>query len=218
MDITGFRDEQQRSEACRALLATGELGHLWTERGPTNEARTLARDPSTLPVGHRALVLAAWAFWTGERVPLRFDELVGLVEAEPICKLTTAAFYGPRAIDVWLTRSDVYEDFVATPADAHAAAAQLYDEARAVFAEGGEEPINFSAAPDACALGACRVAEYVLLEGVRPIRDVNKRIKAATKLTAHVLGLYAAIERDRAEEVLDEDHDDEEPPTTGSAC
>ena len=34
-----------------------------------------------------------------------------------------------------------------------------------MFSEGGQEPINFSSAPDACALGARAMAEYVLLEG-----------------------------------------------------
>ena len=79
-----FRDAQQRSEACRALLATGELGHFWNEQGPTEEACALAGDPSKLPAGDRALLLAAMAFWTGKPVPLRFDELIGLQESEPI--------------------------------------------------------------------------------------------------------------------------------------
>ena len=216
MDKTCFRDEQQRSSACRALLATGELGHLWTERGPTDEARRLLAEVPKPPLsaGHRVLFLAAWAFWTGERLPFRFDELVGLPEAEPICKLMTATIYGPKAIDVWLTRSDVREDFVATPEDAHAAAAQLYDEARAVFAEGGDDPINFTAAPDACALGASRMAEYALTKGVKPIRSDKARTKAALELTAHVLGLYARMERDLADGSAAEDDDDEEPSTT----
>jgi hypothetical protein len=200
-----FRDAQQRAEACRALLATGELGHFWNEQGPTEEARALAVDPSKLPAGDRALLLAAMAFWTGKPVPLRFDELIGLEESEPICKLTTAAFYGPKAVDVWLTRSDDVEGFVATPRDVHAAAAELYDEARAVLAEGGDDAINFSAAPDACAMGASRVAEYVLLRGVTPIRKDKKRYAAAMKLTVHVLGLYAAMERDCAAGAADED-------------
>jgi hypothetical protein len=200
-----FRDPQQRSEACRALLATGELGHFWSDLGPTEEARSLAGNPSKLPAGDRALLLAAMAFWTGKPVPLRFDELIGLEEAEPICKLTTAASYGPSAVDVWLTRSDDVEGFVATPQGVHAAAAELYDEARAVLAEGASEAINFSAAPDACALGASRVAEYVLATGVAPIRKDKKRYAEATKLTVHVLGLYAAMERKCAAGFDDQD-------------
>jgi hypothetical protein len=209
-----FRDAQQRSEACRALLATGELGHFWNEQGPTEQARALAGDPSKLPAGDRALLLAAMAFWTGKPVPLRFDELIGLQESEPICKLTTAAIYGPEAVDVWLTRSDDVEGFVATPRDVHAAAAELYDEARSTLAEGASEAINFSAAPDACAMGASRVAEYVLMKGVSPIRNDKKRYAAATKLTVHVLGLYAAMERDCAAGVADEDDDDDDANTT----
>jgi hypothetical protein len=211
-----FRDAQQRAEACRALLATGELGHLWNERGPTEDARTLARDPSALSAGDRALLLAAWAFETGERVPLRVDELLGLPEAEPICKLITAAVYGYKAIDVWLTRSDDVEGFVASHAGVHAAAAELYDEARSVFAEGGDEPINFSAAPDACALGASKMAEYVLMHGVSPIRKDKRRYAAAMKLTVHVLGLYAAIERERALGAADDDEDEDDDAPTGT--
>lgn len=216
MDKTCFRDDQQRSAACRALLATGGLERLWTDRGPTAKARRLLTETPDPPLsaGHRALFLAAWAFWTGERVPLGFDELVGLAEAEPICKLTTATIYGPKAIDVWLTRSDAREDFVATPEDVHAAAAQLYDEARAVFAEGGDEPINFNAAPDACALGASRMAEYVLIKGVKPIRADKQRTKAALELTGHVLGLYARIERDLADGSAAEDNDEDDEDLT----
>jgi hypothetical protein len=214
MHEDGFRDAQQRSAACRALLATGELGHFWNEQGPTDEARALAGDPRTLPAGDRALLLAAMAIWTGKPVPLRFDELLGLEESEPICKLTTAALYGPRAVDVWLTRSDDVERFVATPLDVHAAAAELYDEARAVLAEGGAEAINFSAAPDACAMGASRVAEYVLLKGVTPIRQDKKRYAAAMKLAVHVLGLYAAMERDCAEGHGDGGGNDDDAPNT----
>ena len=212
-----FRDAQQRFEACRALLATGELGRLWTEKGPTDEASALAGDPSRLPAGDRALLLAAFAFWTGKPVPLRLDELIGLQESEPICKLTTAAIYGPKAVDVWLTRSDDVEGFVATPQDVHAAAAELYDEARAVFAEGGADAINFSAAPDACALGASRMAEYVLMNGVKPVRKDSKRHKAAMELTVHVLGLFAKIERDCAEKADNaEDADDEHEDAGGT--
>jgi hypothetical protein len=202
-----FRDAQQRFDVCRALLATGELGHLWTEKGPTDEASALARDPSRLPEGHRALLLATLAFWTGKAVPLRVDELITLEEGEPICKLITATVYGHKAIDVWLTRSDDVEGFIATAADAHAAAAELFDEARAVFSEGGEDPINFSAAPDACALGAARMAEYVLMNGVKPVRKDSKRHRAAMELTVHVLGLYAAIEHERADKADDQDED-----------
>ncbi len=204
-----FRDPQQRAEACRALLATGGLERLWTSRGPTAEAQALARQaPSLLAAGHRALLLAALAFWTDEPVPLRFDELLGLAEAEPICKLTIAAFYGPQAVDVWLTRSDDIEGFAASPDEIHASAASLFDEARAVFDEGRDEAMNLRAAPDACALGASRMAEYVLIRGVSPVRGDKRRYKTAMQMTVHVLGLYAAIERERAAGQSDEDAPD----------
>jgi hypothetical protein len=215
-----FRDPQQRFEVCRALLATGDLAYLWTDKGPTDEASALARDPSRMPEGHRALLLASLAFWTGKAVPLRVDELITLEAAEPICKLLTATIYGHKAIDVWLTRSDDVEGFVASAADAHAAAAELFDEARAVFAEGSQNPINYSSAPDACALGASQMAEYVLMKGVKPVRKDSKRHKVAMELTVHVLGLFAAIERDCAEKADDaeaaDDQDEDAGDTDGS--
>jgi hypothetical protein len=195
-----FRDMQQRVDVCRALLALGvDLKGLWTNEGPTDKARALGEDSSHLSAGDRALLLAAFAFWSGHAVPLRVDELIGLDEAEPICKLLTATIYGHKAVDAWLTRSDSLEGFVSSRADVHDAAARLYDEARAVFAEGGEHPINFTAAPDACALGALRMAEHALMQGVSRVRKERKVTQAAIEMTVHVLGLYAAIERDRAE-------------------
>jgi len=225
--MDAFRDSHQRALACRALLATGGLERFWTERGPTQEGRALASaEGATLALGGRALLLAAWAFWSGERSPLRFDELVGLPEAEPIAKLTVATIHGPQAIDAWLTRSDETEGFVGGVDALYAGAARLFDEAARVFAEKGDEPMNFRSAPDACALGALRMADFVLLGGAKAIDDEAARLATATRLTGHVLGLSAAMERERAEardteEADDEDLDDdteEGPGTDRSPC
>ncbi|MCY1003935.1 hypothetical protein OWM54_43005 [Myxococcus sp. MISCRS1] len=36
-----FRDKKQEAAVCRALLDTVDLGHIWTDEGPTEEARIL---------------------------------------------------------------------------------------------------------------------------------------------------------------------------------
>jgi hypothetical protein len=209
--MDAFRDSHQRALACRALLATGGLERFWTERGPTQEGRALAgAEGATLAPGGRALLLAAWAFWSGERSPLRFDELVGLPEAEPIAKLAVATIHGPQAVDAWLTRSDEIEGFVGDEEALHAGAARLFDEAARVFAEKGEEPMNFRSTPDACALGALRMADYVLLVGVKAVDDEEARLATATRLTGHVLALSAAMESERAEGGDAEEGDDED--------
>ncbi len=195
-----FRDDEQRLRVCRALLATGGLQRYWTARGPTDKARAAATgvptSEATLSPGDRALLLSAWAFWSGAPNILRFDELLALPEAEPICKLTIAALYGPRAIDAWLTRSVAREGYVACDvAEVHDRAANLYDAARAAFGELGSDAMNFSQAADACALGAYQMARMLLCAGaaVRPVADDEAGLhKASRSLTLQVLGLLAA--------------------------
>ena len=79
------------------------------------------------------------------------------------------------------------EGYASSPADMRTLAAELFDEARASFAEGGDEPMNLRAAPDACALGAFRLASYALIDGLEPIEDDDERHEAAMLLTLHVL-------------------------------
>ena len=96
-----FRDPQQRFEACRALLATGELAHLWTEKGPTDEASCArAGNPSRMPGGTAPFCSRRSPSGRGRPFSSAFDELITLEEAEPICKLITATIYGHKAIDV----------------------------------------------------------------------------------------------------------------------
>ena len=195
-----FRDEHQRLHACRALLATGGLERFWTARGPTEEARALARaNGGALTPGARALLLAAFAFWTGEANSLRFDELIGLPEAEPIAKLTTATIYGPRAVDVWLTRSDETEDFATRDvAGLHEKAASLFESARAGFAEMGDEAVNFRDAADACALGAYQTARVALCMGVPRLESDVDLHASAKRLTLRALEIVAIDARRKA--------------------
>jgi hypothetical protein len=61
-----FRDDEQLSRACRALLASVRHAELWTRSGPTPEAMALLeRDGGPLSSGERIVLLAAFAFWNG---------------------------------------------------------------------------------------------------------------------------------------------------------
>ena len=54
------------ARGCAAILETVRLERLWTESGPTAEARALRETGgSSLTPRERALLLAAWAFWDG---------------------------------------------------------------------------------------------------------------------------------------------------------
>lgn len=194
----GFRDEEQRLRACRTLLAVGGVDGMWDHRGPTHAARAaLTEHGIALAPGVRALVLAAWAFWTGEPIPLRLDEVLGLPEAEPILKLAIAAVYGPDAIDAWLARPDG-EGFVSgDDARVHAAAARLFDEARATLAEHGGLPMNMAAAPDACALGVLHMADYAMMVGMPIVDDDDDRHARARRIAVEVLGMFATLSHRR---------------------
>jgi hypothetical protein len=189
---TLFRDNEQRSRACRALLSTAGLGHLWTAVGPTDGARAqIADGGACLPPLHRALLLAAWLFWSEQPSPLRVDELLALPEAAvPTCGLLIAVVYGPKAVDAWLTRP-ASGGFVAGARQTHAAAAQLFDQARAALAEHRSKAIDFTALPDACALGALHMADYAIARGVAPVENDRLRHRRALQMAVHVLGLFA---------------------------
>jgi hypothetical protein len=188
-----FRDDDQRQRACRTLLAEAGLAHLWTAAGPSDAARALlARGASDLPRGERVAVLAAWALWTGNPLALRLDEVVGTSEAEPLVNLIIASLYGPDAIDVWLTRPR-RESYASGERQTREAAARLFNEARACLAENGADAINFAAAPDACALGACQMADYAMIVGIDVVVDDQERHRRAIELAVRALGMFATL-------------------------
>jgi hypothetical protein len=193
-----FRDPDQRLRACRTLLSAAGLARLWTSRGPTAEARKLVAEglPQMTPE-ERVVLLAAWALWTGDAPALPLGDVAGCRGAEPLLQLLIASFYGPGAIDVWLARPD-REGYVVGARATHAAAAHLFDDARAVLAEDSEAPVNMNAAPDACALGVRQMADYALIVGVEPIEDDEKRHKKALELAVHALGAFAKLSADAA--------------------
>lgn len=192
-----FRDDEQRLRACRTLLAAGGVERLFTAHGPTREASALAEDASVLEPGPRALVRAAYALWKREPNALGFDDLVGLPEAEPLFKLAIASAYGPDAIDAWLARPSA-EGYVCGRAEAEAAAAKLYDEARAVLAEHRDLPMNMGAAADACALGVLQMADYAMMMGMPVIEDDDVRRAEAMRVALRVLEMFATLANERA--------------------
>lgn len=100
-----FRNDQQRSEACRVLLRSGRLDHLWTESGPTEEAcALLAARGGYLSGGQGVLLLVAFDFWNGE-AKVGFDQIAYRLDASRqrrVAELLIALSAGPDAIDQWI--------------------------------------------------------------------------------------------------------------------
>lgn len=103
-----FRDRHQLGRCCRVLLSLAGLQRLWTTRGgPTREALGLLEHGGGARLenhGERALLLAAWAFWTND--PRLIDELLPSLDrprADAIRSLAIACRGGAEAIDAWLT-------------------------------------------------------------------------------------------------------------------
>jgi hypothetical protein len=213
-----FRDHEQRRRTCRALLLGAGLERFWSERdGLLDHARaTVASDGAGLEAGERATLLAVWSVWSGERSALRFDELVGLAAAESLFAFVTASLGGPTGIDAWLALREV-GGFVTSDAETHAAAARLFDEARASLEEDRDEAMDMSAPGDACALGAVHLADYAMMMGVECVREDKRRRALATQMAAEALGIFATISHRRAlgrrlaDNALEPDDPDEEP-------
>ncbi|MCW5831344.1 MAG: hypothetical protein KIS78_02670 [Labilithrix sp.] len=100
-----FRDDAQISRACRALLASVRMEHLWLETGPTSEAGALLdANGGPLSSGERVMLLAAWAFWNGSG-GLTLAEILASLDperAEALCFLVLATKHGANAIDDWI--------------------------------------------------------------------------------------------------------------------
>ena len=100
-----FRDDPQLSRACHTLLAMVRLERLWTEQGPTPQARALLEaNGGPLSSGERVMLLAAWAFWNGSGGVTLAEvlERLDLDPAEALCFLVLAAKYGADAVDDWI--------------------------------------------------------------------------------------------------------------------
>ena len=104
-----FYDDKQLARACRALLATVRLGHLWDEHGPTEEAAALLEaDGGPLSTGERVMFLAAWAFWnrSGGLMLAEVLDRLDLELVEDLCFLVMASKYGADAVDDWLAEHE----------------------------------------------------------------------------------------------------------------
>jgi len=99
-----FRDDRQRARVSIALLGKTELRGLWTERGPTEQARRLlAMGVKGQSAEKRILFLLAWEFWR-EKTDLHFSDLGSLSpkRLHLLGTLLVAMTQGPEAIDEWL--------------------------------------------------------------------------------------------------------------------
>ena len=86
------------ARGCTAILDTVRLGRLWTESGPTDEARALLKaGGGSLAPRERVVFLAAWAFWDGSGGVMLSDVMAHLdfERAELVCFLVMCAV--PRA-------------------------------------------------------------------------------------------------------------------------
>jgi hypothetical protein len=95
------------ARACRVLCKRVGLAHLWTDNGPSAEARRLRdADGGPLSSGERVIVLAAWAVWNGEGGLLFGDVVERLYgpHIEALCSLLVAHAAGDEALRGWVER------------------------------------------------------------------------------------------------------------------
>jgi hypothetical protein len=100
-----FSSESQLSRVCRAFCARARLSQLWTEEGPTTQARDLAEHSGgPLSCGERLLLLVAWSLWSA--CSHVFYNLDG-TSLVMLGKLMIAAGQGGgAAIDAWLVEAE----------------------------------------------------------------------------------------------------------------
>jgi NAD(P)-dependent dehydrogenase (short-subunit alcohol dehydrogenase family) len=80
-------DKRSLAVACRLLLVRVDLGRLWTDAGPTDEANTLREAAETTLSPRQTLALiAAWTFWDGSEV-CRLAASLAAVGADPLDRL-----------------------------------------------------------------------------------------------------------------------------------
>ena len=105
-----FSSETQLSRVCRAFCARGRLTELWTDEGPTVQARDLAeRGGGPLSSGERLLLLVAWSLWTACSHVTVGEVLYNLdsTSLTMLGKLMIAAGQGGgEAIEAWLADAE----------------------------------------------------------------------------------------------------------------
>jgi hypothetical protein len=105
-----FKNEAQRSEVVRVMLASLHLDFLWVDGRPTEEACGLMEEGGGyLSSGERALLFAAWDVWNGE-AHLPFDRLLyGLDPQRMLMMGTFLVAFATGTIDQWLTLADAWQ-------------------------------------------------------------------------------------------------------------
>jgi hypothetical protein len=103
-----FRTEAQQCQAIRLLLASLQLEHLWTLKGPTRAACELL-DGSPLSSGEQVLLRCAFDFWNGEGKVMLYRDLLGVMDEiriDLVLTLAMAANHGAPAVDEWIKRNN----------------------------------------------------------------------------------------------------------------
>ena len=104
-----FSSELQRARVCRAFCARARLAELWTENGPTSEARALLEnDGGALSSGERLVILIAWSLWSGCNHVGLGDVVCNLdsTSLSMLGKLMVAGARGSDAVEAWLTEQE----------------------------------------------------------------------------------------------------------------
>lgn len=100
-----FRSRRCQAHVARALVARVGLERLWSDEGPTPEARLL-REAEHLPLAarERALCRLAWLIWDGTS-EITLGDLLDLTDSEDLATvagLLRAMSLGADAVDAWL--------------------------------------------------------------------------------------------------------------------
>lgn len=100
-----FRSRLCQARVVRALLARVGLERLWTDDGPTLEARLLLEaDHLPLDRRQRAMCRLAWTVW-GCSSGITLEELLDLMDGDDlgaVAELMTAMSIGADGVDAWL--------------------------------------------------------------------------------------------------------------------
>jgi hypothetical protein len=100
-----FKNEEQQCTAIRCLLASLNLHHFWTPKGPTKQAVDYL-DGSPLSTGEQVMLRCAFDFWNGEGKVMLYRDLLGVLDSTRLHKvlsLALAANSGAAAVENWIT-------------------------------------------------------------------------------------------------------------------
>ncbi len=100
-----FRSRRCQARVARALVARVGLERLWSDEGPTPEARLL-REAEHLPLAarERALCRLAWLIWD-DSSEITLGDLLDLTDGEDLATvagLLRSMSLGADAVDAWL--------------------------------------------------------------------------------------------------------------------